>query len=388
MATGNSYKIWLRHETKAKEQRVTLTPAGCAKLIEKGYSVTVEKSPTRIIPDAEYEKVDGVVMAETNAWRGLPHDDKLLIVGLKELGTPEEHEGILSAADGSVVNRHTYFAHVYKGQDGWEQVLEAYKKGNDRGLLYDYEYLWNQNKHNVGAAMSPFAGFVGSAQGIRAWCWQMLHEGDSALPQITPSTKAKIVEDLKGQLKEVAEKYPDQSPPKVMVMGALGRCGTGARECAHSCGLETIDWDMEETKAGGPFPQILDADIFVNCILLQGKMPPFLTKEMIDGANGSRKLRVISDVSCDPTSEFNPIPVYDHITSWEKPTLRVRDGPVPLDVISVDNLPSVLAEEASYAFGDVLLPLLLEYPESSCWEDSAKIYRENIEKLASKKQKV
>jgi saccharopine dehydrogenase (NAD+, L-lysine forming) len=191
------------------------------------------------------------------------------------------------------------------------------------------------------------------------------------------------VEDLKGQLQEVATKFPDQTPPKVMVMGALGRCGTGARECAHACGLETIDWDMAETAKGGPFPEILQSDIFFNCILLRGTMPPFLTRDMIDDPDlqSTRKLRVIADVSCDPTSEYNPIPVYDHITSWEKPAFRIRDGAMPLDVISVDNLPSVLAEEASYAFGDVLLPLLLEYPSSSCWEDSAKIYRENLEKL-------
>jgi saccharopine dehydrogenase (NAD+, L-lysine forming) len=143
-----------------------------------------------------------------------------------------------------------------------------------------------------------------------------------------------------------------------------------------------------ETKKGGPFPEILEADIFVNCILLRGEMSPFLTLDMIDDPNlqANRNLRVIADVSCDPNSEFNPIPVYDRITSWEEPALRVRDGKtggssLPLDVISVDNLPSVLAEEASAAFGDVLLPLLLDYPEGSCWNDSAKIFKENVARL-------
>jgi len=28
------------------------------------------------------------------------------------------------------------------------------------------------------------------------------------------------------------------------------------------------EWDLEETKPGGPFKQILDYDILVNCILL------------------------------------------------------------------------------------------------------------------------
>jgi saccharopine dehydrogenase (NAD+, L-lysine-forming) len=385
--TANGYKIWLRHETKAKEQRVTLTPDGCKQLLAAGFEVTVERSPTRIIPDADYEVIDGVTMADTNAWRELDHDPKLLIVGLKELGTPEEHASVLSATGGAIVNHHTYFAHCYKGQDGWEQVMEAYKKGGDKAVLFDYEFLWNQQKHNVGAAMSPFAGFVGCAQGIRAWCWQLLHQSDDApLPEIVPSTKAKIIEELKAQVDKVVATGNEK--PQVMVMGALGRCGSGARECAHKVGLETIDWDMEETKNGGPFPEILKVDIFVNCILLQGKMAPFLTLEMIDDPDlqSTRKLQVISDVSCDPSSEYNPIPVYDHITSWEKPALRVRDGKrgfsaLPLDVISVDNLPSVLAEEASYAFGDTLLPLLLDYPGCSCWEESAKIYCENLAKL-------
>lgn len=380
------YKIWVRHETKDKEQRVTVTPDGCAKLVAAGYAVTVERSPTRIIPDTQYEAIQGVTMADTNAWRVLEHDPNLLIVGLKEFGAPEEHAKILKETDGAVVNAHTYFAHCYKGQEGWEYVMEAYKKGDDKGLLYDYEFLWNQNMHNVGAAMSPFAGFVGCAQGIRAWCWQVMHEGknSSPLPPITPSTKAKLVEELKGHIDNAIA--AGRSKPRVIVMGALGRCGTGARECAQACGLETIDWDIEETKNGGPFPEILESDIFVNCILLRGKMAPFLTLDMIDNPDlqAKRKLRVITDVSCDPNSEYNPIPVYSRITSWEEPALRVRDGrsgALPLDVISVDNLPSVLAEEASYAFGDVLLPLLLDYPGSSRWNDCAKIFGEKLSLL-------
>ena len=43
-----------------------------------------------------------------------------------------------------------------------------------------------------------------------------------------------------------------------------------------------IRWDMAETKAGGPFPEILKHDVFVNCIYLMQKIPPFLTKEMLD----------------------------------------------------------------------------------------------------------
>ncbi len=87
--------------------------------------------------------------------------------------------------------------------------------------------------------------------------------------------------------------------PKVMVMGALGRCGNGAVEFVKRAGIsdsDIIKWDMAETSAGGPFDEILKHDIFVNCIYLSKPIPPFITKEMIEG---SRALSVICDVSCD-----------------------------------------------------------------------------------------
>ena len=36
--------------------------------------------------------------------------------------------------------------------------------------------------------------------------------------------------------------------PRVMVMGALGRCGKAATECAELAGLSVTKWDMAETQ--------------------------------------------------------------------------------------------------------------------------------------------
>ena len=60
----------------------------------------------------------------------------------------------------------------------------------------------------------------------------------------------------------------DGKLPKVMVMGALGRCGTGACDFARKAGIpeeNIIKWDMNETKGGGPFPQILEAGKLKGC---------------------------------------------------------------------------------------------------------------------------
>lgn len=76
----------------------------------------------------------------------------------------------------------------------------------------------------------------------------------------------------------------------------------------------------------------MDVDIFVNCIYLSSKIPPFVTYEEINAAGPGRRLRVIVDVSCDTTNPFNPIPVYSINTTFKEPT-------VPVTVRYVDMLP-------------------------------------------------
>lgn len=80
---------------------------------------------------------------------------------------------------------------------------------------------------------------------------------------------------------------------------------------------------MAETAKGGPFQEILDVDIFVNCIYLSSQIPPFLTKEQVAGAGKDRRLRVVVDVSCDTTNPYNPLPVYDINTTFSHPTVPV-----------------------------------------------------------------
>jgi saccharopine dehydrogenase (NAD+, L-lysine-forming) len=86
-----------------------------------------------------------------------------------------------------------------------------------------------------------------------------------------------------------------------------------------------MKWDLEETAKGGPFSEILDVDIFVNCIYLSSRIPSFITRETISAAAKERRLSVVVDVSCDTTNPFNPIPIYNINTTFLKPTVAV-DG--------------------------------------------------------------
>lgn len=87
---------------------------------------------------------------------------------------------------------------------------------------------------------------------------------------------------------------------------------------------DIIKWDMAETAKGGPFDEILNVDIFVNCIYLSSQIPPFITHETIAKAGKSRRLSVVVDVSCDTTNPFNPIPIYTINTTFDKPTVPVE----------------------------------------------------------------
>ncbi|CAG8772924.1 4666_t:CDS:2, partial [Cetraspora pellucida] len=145
-----------------------------------------------------------------------------------------------------------------------------------------------------------------------------------------------------------------------------------------------IKWDLEETKKGGPFPEILEADIFVNCIYLNQKISPFLTKEMLDLP---RRLSVIADVSCDNTNPNNPIPVYTGNTTFDNPTIAVETKNThPLDVISIDHLPTLLPKESSEQFTNDLLPSLLELSNrdtAKVWVDVEMLFRQKASLIDS-----
>jgi saccharopine dehydrogenase (NAD+, L-lysine-forming) len=137
----------------------------------------------------------------------------------------------------------------------------------------------------------------------------------------------------------------------------LGRVGTGAADLCAALGVDVTKWDMAETASGGPFPQILQHDIFLNCILARPGCPVFVLAHA--KTDTARKLTVIGDIACDPTSDFSPIKVYDRATDWSAPALRVAQTPV-LDVTAIDNLPSLLPVESSIDYAAQLLPTLAQ----------------------------
>ena len=149
---------------------------------------------------------------------------------------------------------------------------------------------------------------------------------------------------------------------------------------SESCRLK---WLTNETAKGGPFSEIVESDIFINCIYLTTKIPNFIDMRSLETPN--RKLSVVCDVSADTTNPNNPIPIYTVATTFDKPTVpvQVRGEPV-LSVISIDHLPSLLPREASEAFSNDLLPHLLQlknWRQDPVWAHAEKLMQEKISTL-------
>lgn len=147
-----------------------------------------------------------------------------------------------------------------------------------------------------------------------------------------------------------------------------------------------LKWDMDETAKGGPFGEILDVDIFVNCINLWSPTPPFLTREQLSQSGTSRRLSCVVDVSCDFTNPHNPIPIYDIITTFDSPTAPIDLGPdareaPPLSIVSIDHLPSLLPREASERFSADLLQSLLDLPRrhsAGVWIGAETLFQDKL----------
>ena len=321
--------LWVRAEPRANERRVGVTPEGVRGLIGGGMRVTVEESRSRVIGIEGYRDA-GAEIAPEGSWPEAPDD--AIVFGLKELpedGLPLRH-------------RHIMFGHAYKGQPTGRVLLERFNAGG--GTLYDLEYLLGGDGRRV-AAFGYWAGYAGAAVALK--CWMAQKAGGIARPIAAVEDAVRLRAALRAELGEAR--------PTVIVIGALGRVGTGASDLCGEMGLAVTQWDMAETAHGGPFPEVLGHDIFLNCIFARPGTPVFVPA---DAGERERRLSVIGDIACDPTSDFSPIKVYDRATDWDAPALRVHDDP-PLDVTAIDNLPSLLPRESSEDYAAQLLPSLL-----------------------------
>ena len=345
--------LWVRAEVRPTERRAPVVPDDVHRLAEAGFRVTVEESAQRVFDPASYAEA-GATLAPTGSWVDAP--DAVVVVGIKEL--PDE--------PAQLRHHHVFFAHAFKGQADADTVLERFRAGG--GTLWDIEYLTGADGRRV-VAFGYWAGYVGAALGVL----QLAGALEAPL-------QARGQHDLDASLLAATDAVSGCRP---VVTGARGRSGTGACDALGVAGLLPGRWDRKESADLGN-RGLLDYDLLVNCVGLREPTEPFLVPRDLDAP---RRLRLVSDVTCDVTSDKNMIRVNEAVTSWDEPVRTVRgDSGTPLDVIAIDNLPSLLPREASIGFSEELTVQLLGLAEparpSAPWVAAEVAFRQALAALA------
>ena len=339
--------LWMRHESRPGEQRAPIVPGDARRLVEAGFRVVVEESPTRIFDIADYEAA-GCVIAPTDTWPDAP--EGAIVIGLKEL--PEA---------GHSLRDHIYFAHAYKGQTGARELLTRFVDGG--GTLLDLEYLVDDDGHRV-AAFGYWAGYVGAALAV------LQRRGELPRP-LRPTNR----EDLDDLLRVSA---PRDARASALVIGAGGRSGRGAVDALAVAGITATAWDRDDTVELDK-DALLAHDLLINTVMVTSPVPPFVSEEDLDRED--RRLSVISDVTVDVTSDCNVLPINHEVTSWESPVRELRGAPHRAQIIAIDNLPTLLPREASLDYSEQLLPVLLTLPDGPVWQRARETFAEQTAPL-------
>lgn len=350
--------VYLRAETKAFEKRTPLIPDHAAQLVRCGHQVVVEQCQQRIFNDQLYRQV-GCQLVSAGSWQQAPND--AIILGIKEL----------PAADFPLHHTHIYFAHAFKGQDGAAALLQRFADG--KGKLYDLEFLTDEHHRRI-ASFGVSAGNAGAIAALLLWAQQQ--QG------VSPPFGLASYYDSSSEALAAVQQQLNGAVPKLLIIGAYGRCGRGVRSIIRELGLPADYWGQKDTTDGGPFTAIADYDICFNCVYLRKPMPPFLTLKELEQRH---RLRLLADISCDPNNSNNPFPIYSHITSFDQPTCRVETAADHfVDVMAIDHLPSLLPKESSRDFSIHLLKHFEEFlagDVTTPWQHAAEIFMKKLAEL-------
>jgi saccharopine dehydrogenase (NAD+, L-lysine-forming) len=328
-------RLYIRRED-IYELRVALVPSDVKRLIERGFQVYVQESENRIYKDSEYSTMGAILTSE--AWYHETYKD-CLIIGLKEL------HGL------SYLNNHThiYFSHSFKKQKNSLEILHAFR--DSKSKLYDFEYFVNNARI---IAFGIYAGQVGCVLGLLQ-AYHKLNNG--TLGPLKPWSS----------YEEMCSDIPSNTL-KIAIIGARGRTGQGVQRVLR--GISNFD----EFDRLSDYTKLTEYDIIFNCIVLDESY----NKVWFDQNSVFTKPTIIVDISCDYSKPNNPIQLYKEPTTWDKPVFHYNKN---VDILAIENLPSLLPKESSDYFSDIFRELLLDYP-SPVWSNTLDVFLKISQDLA------
>jgi alanine dehydrogenase len=325
----DSVIIGVPKETKAQENRVALTPAGCHALVSHGHQVLVERG----------------------AGEGSGFEDAMY-----------------RAAGARVVERQEVYALsdiVTKVKEPLPEEYESYRPGQ---VLYTYLHL---------AADRRLTEFLLERR-IRAVAYETVQLADGSLPLLTPMSEvagrmapqvgARLLEQPEGGKGILLGGVPGVLPGRVVILGG-GTVGQNAATIAVGMGADVTILDISaerlrflDDRYAGRVHTLMSnahnigeavarADLVIGAVLLPGARAPHLvTEEMV---RSMERGSVIVDVAVDQGGVVETI---DHTTTHAQPTY-VRHGVVHY---AVANMPGAVPHTSTLALTNVTLPYLLQ----------------------------
>lgn len=347
IASNADKVIYIRKEGNEQEHRTPITPKDVNVLITNGFIVYIQSSKTRIYSDKEYKKSGAIV---TNRfWYDIMFRNAL-IVGLKEV---KELDKLLN-------HRHLYFSHSYKKQIGYETILSAFSKGIS--ILYDFEYFVDKSNKRI-ISFGFYAGVVGCVLGLLQYLKKQ-HCGENISNLAYWNTKDEIIKYIQTYI-HLFEKC------KIVIIGANGNCGIGVKSI-----LDELNIPYEVLGKNDNKTNLQRFDILYNCINLGESADEI----WFDKNTKFDKPIIITDISCDYSKPNNPIQIYSENTTWSTPVYSYNNY---VDIIAVNNLPSLLPKESSDYFSSKCTDLILGLGNDidGHWKNNENIFYEKIGNL-------
>jgi hypothetical protein len=333
--------IYIRKEKINNEYRTPLIPRHTKMLINSGFVIYIQKSIDRVYNDDQY--IENGCIITNKEWYE-PTFKNAIIIGIKELKDLDKLSNHV----------HIYFSHTLKHQFNSEKILSKFINSNSK--LYDFEYILDDNKKRI-IAFGYYSGLVGAILGLKQYY--------NKINNIESLSNLKPWLSFEEMINTV--KFPITSV-KIAIVGANGRCGNGVKYILDYLKLDyiIIDRNYDITK-------LIEFDIIYNCILLDESY----NKVWFDKNTRFEKNIVISDISCDYSSNNNPIQLYNKSTNWIEPIYKYNEY---VDIIAIHNLPSLLPKESSDEFSNIFKDLLLDYKNDSkkYWKNNLSIFFNKI----------
>ncbi len=346
------------------DRRVVFSPQALVELKNQfpQAEIKVESSDIRVFTDEEYQQAGFEVTTDLS--------DCDVLFGVKEV-----------PVDALIPNKkYFFFSHTIKKQPYNRKLLQSILAQNID--LYDHETIVDaQHKRLIG--FGRYAGIVGAYNGLRGF--GLKYELFNIPKAESLSGKDALIAKLKRQI----------LPPIKIVLTGKGKVAMGAKEILDGMKIkevnasdfltkiysepvytqiDVLDYNKRQdgtpsSKAdfyANPTDYISDferfskvADVFMAGHFYGNDAPAILTREMLQAPDCN--IRVVADISCDVdgpiacTLRASTIadPFFGYLPSEHQEVPYMHPGAIV--VMSVDNLPCELPNDASVGFGETFL---------------------------------